>query len=177
MISPRFLVAIGLVILIVIAPGCGSYSSDPADGPGLTEAELKKMMADAAADPPPPRVMELTAEETMELLTNPTTAATVSDSLKSFRRRVIGKVLEVSPDKIESLYLVLDGGKHNDRAYQVKCNLAADQREALKGVRAGDEVRLEGTSDGVLSDVTLEFQECVFDSPTKSTAAPSSASP
>ena len=170
MISRRLFAAAGLAAVFIGAQGCGYYSSKPEDENGLTDAQLKKMMEDAKDAKP--TVLETTAEETIELLTDPETADGAAKVLKEFRRRVVGKVLERCPDNSVSLFVILDGGTHKKRAYKVWCTFAADQREAVKQIKAGDEVRLEGASDSVLKEDTLELTNCVFASAAKSAAAP-----
>jgi len=55
----------------------------------------------------------------------------------------------------------------------VKCLLAADQHDALKSVKTGDEIRVTGSSDGVITSGTLEFKNCVLNTG----AAPAAAAP
>jgi hypothetical protein len=160
--------------LILVAGGCGS--SKPNDAPGLTEAELKKTMEQDPGVPQKPSVMELSAVDTMEMLTDTRAAEALSKALQNSQRLVTGKVLEPCPANSESPYVILDGGTHNNLAYKVKCTFAADEREAVVKVKAGDEIRVEGKCDGVLKGDTLEFTNCVFDSAAKP-AAPDAPKP
>lgn len=151
-----------VVTVLAFALGCGS-SSNSGGGPGLTEAELKKMMEQVANDSPT-RLPETTAEETMELFTDPMGAQMAKSGVAGVKRLMLGTILEVSPAEGEAHFLVLDGGTHNGKAYKVKCIFGTDQREALTKLKAGDQVHVEGTSDGVVNDVTLEFKDCILSS-------------
>ncbi len=164
MTSLKIFATTGVAALFVAVQGCGYYSSKPNDGPGVTEADVKKIMDEAqSADkgPTKPAVVEFNAEEMMEGLTFPMAASSIRSALAGGRRRVTGKVLELNPAESESLFVILDGGTHQGKAYRVKCTFAADQGAALKQVKAGDKIHIEGTSDGIVNDATLEFKDCV----------------
>ena len=168
MVTRHLLVAAGLAACLV-AQGCRYYSSKPDDS-GVTEAELKKIMEAPAPGSTELGVLETTVDETMDLLTDPDVAKSAADSLKANKRRLIGTVLETSPEESETPFVILDGGTHRDQVCKVKCLLAADQRDALKNVKAGDEIRVTGSSDGVFAGGTLEFKNCVLNSGAASAA-------
>lgn len=174
MIPRGILVAAALAVLCVIGPGCRYYSSKP-DESGLTDSELKKMMEAPAPGSAKPGVLELSADETIELLLDPETGKSATDTLKASKRRVSGKVLETSPEGSETPFVILDAGTHRDQACKVKCFLVADQLDTLKDVKAGDDVRVTGRSDGVITSGTLEFKNCVFN--TGATSAASAPKP
>jgi hypothetical protein len=159
--SRQLLIAAALAALSVIGSGCRYYSSKP-DESGLTDSELQKMMEAPAPGSAEPGVLELTADETIEVLLDPELGKSATDVLKVSKRRVSGKVLETSPEGSETPFVIVDAGTHRDQACKVKCFLAADQRDTLQDVKAGDDVRVTGRSDGVISSGTLEFKNCVF---------------
>jgi hypothetical protein len=169
MTSRQLLVAAGLTALCAIGPGCRYYSSKPDDS-GITETEIKKLMEAPAPGSTEPSVLEVSADETMELLLDSEIAKSATDALKANKRRLIGKVLETSPEGSETPFVILDGGTHGDQVCKVKCLLVADQRDALKNVKAGDEVRVTGSSDGVITSGTLEFKNCILNSGAASAA-------
>jgi hypothetical protein len=170
MTSRQVLIAAGLAALCVIGSGCRYYSSKPEES-GVTEAELKKIMEAPTTDSTELGVLEMSADETMDLLLDPEIAKSATDALKANKRRLTGTVLETSPEGSETPFVILDGGTHRDQACKVKCLLAADQSDALKSVKAGDEIRVTGSSDGVLTSGTLEFKNCVLNSGAASAAA------
>ena len=155
----RRLLATALAASFVAAQGCRYYSNTP--DPGTTDADIKRMMEpDKSAGPPKPVVVESTAEEMLDLLTDPMAAATAQRDFAKFRRLLTGKVVERSPDGSESPHAILDGGTHQGQAYKVKCIFTADQRDEIKSLRVGETVQIEGTSDGVIKEGTVEVTDC-----------------
>lgn len=169
MLSRQLLASLGLAVLIGMGAGCSYYNQDINDVSGVTDAELKKMMEVPEGDSTELGVLEISADETMELLLDPEIAKSATDALIANKRRLIGTVLETSPGS-ETPFVILDGGTHGDQACKVKCLLAADQRDALKKVKAGDEIRVTGSSDGVITSGTLEFKKCILNSSAASAA-------
>jgi len=174
MLSRQLLASFGLIVLIGLGAGCSYYNKDINDVSGVSDAELKKMMEAPAPGSAEPGVLEMSADETMELLLDPEFGKSANDVLKaSSKRRLTGKVLETSAEGSETPFVILDGGTHGDQPCKVKCLMAADQSDALKSVKAGDEIRVTGSSDGVITSGTLEFKNCVLNTG----AAPAAAAP
>src|SRR5678815_2434937 len=140
MSSCRLIAAFGPAILVAFVVGCSSYYKDINDVTGVTEEDLKKSMEASASEGP--AVVQATAEETIGLLLDPDIGSSAADVLKATKRRLIGKVLEVSPEGSETPFVVLDGGMHGDLACKIKCSLAKGQGADLKGIQVGDEIRI-----------------------------------
>ena len=162
--------SIGIAILFAVAQGCYRH---PNEGSGVSEADLKKIVEQKT--PNTPKVLEFTAAETIERYTDPR-AAQAPPSSKDHPHRVVGNVLERGPDEADAPYVILDGGIVEEKTYKIKCLFPADQREAVKKVKKGEEVRIEGKCDGQFKDNTLEFTQCSFfesSSPTPAKPDPS----
>ena len=161
MILRRTLAVAAVALSLAAAHGCRYYSNEPPAG--LSEADIKKMMeADPSAGPVAPRILESTAEETMETLSDSSAAEAQMKALKNNPRRMIGKVLEKSAEGSETPFLILDGGTHRGMAYKVKCIFPATEGNTLKEIKAGDEVRVEGKCESDLAGDTLELKNCVL---------------
>jgi len=160
MISHQVLRLLCLISILGCAAGCGSGEKDPV---GVTEEQLKKSMESApGSEDAGPRILETTAEETISPLADPMAAEVAREALAAGPRRITGKILELSSADASPAYVVLDGGNHGGKAYKIKCILAKNQSGALKTLKAGAETKVEGTSDGVLKENTLEFKDCVL---------------
>lgn len=167
--SHRLFTALAIAVTCWMGAGCSSYNKDINDVTGVTEEELKKSMEGAASDGP--HVIETTAEETMALLTDPEVGTAAAEALKATKRRLLGKVLEISPEGSETPFVVLDGGTHNNQACKIKCLFAKSQAESVKEAKVGSDIKITGSSDAVITSGVLEMKDCTFDS-----AAPAKAS-
>src|SRR5436190_22101357 len=93
----QFLGSVGIALLFSVSPGC--YYSNPNEGSGVTDGDLKKLMEQEPPKSDKPRVMELTAVETIELLTDASAAQAAQKSLQEHSRRAVGNVLARSQDE------------------------------------------------------------------------------